>query len=100
MWFDCWVVPSGADHYEAAHTWFNYLQDPKVAASVSNEIKYILPVNAALAELGEDLRSNPSINLSPALLDRMYLMKPTTSKLSKITNKVWNAMKLNSAPAQ
>jgi len=26
----------------------------------------------------------------------MYVMQPTTSKMTKITNKLWNSMKLNS----
>ena len=30
-------------------------------------------------------------------MSKMYLMRPTTAKISRITNRVWNAMKLDSA---
>ena len=49
-----------------------------------------------MAKLGEDLKSNPSVNLSPELLAKTYFPQPTTSKVSRITNRVWNSMKLNS----
>lgn len=97
IWFDCWTVPARAENYGNALKWFSYLQDGDVAAGISNEIRYILPVSAALARLDPALKNNPSVNLSPELWERMYFMQPTTSKVSKITNRVWNAMKLNSA---
>lgn len=96
IWFDCWTIPAGAENADNAHKWFNYLMDGQAAAGVSNEIKYILPVKPALEKLGEDLKSNPSVNISDDLMQKMYFVKPTTSKLSKITNRVWNSMKLNS----
>ncbi len=96
LWFDCWTIPAGAENYDEAHAWFNYLMDDKVAASISNEIKYILPVKGAMANLGEDLKNNPSVNLSPEMLAKTYFPKPTSSKVSRITNRVWNSMKLNS----
>ncbi len=96
LWFDCWVIPAGAKNKDNAYAWFNYLMDDDVASSISNEIKYILPVKGAMAKLGEDLKSNPSVNLSPELLAKTYFPQPTTSKVSRITNRVWNSMKLNS----
>lgn len=97
IWFDCWTVPTGAENADNAYKWFNYLMNGDTAAGVSNEIKYILPVKPALEKLGEDLKSNPSVNIPEDLMAKMYFVKPTTSKLSKITNRVWNSMKLNSA---
>lgn len=96
LWFDCWTIPAGADNYDNAHAWFNYLMDDDVAASISNEIKYILPVKGAMAKIGEDLKNNPSVNLSPELMEKTYFPQPTSNKVSRITNRVWNSMKLNS----
>ncbi len=98
LWFDCWTIPAGAEHYDNAHAWFNYLMDSKVATNISNEIKYILPVTEAMSNLGEDLKNNPSVNLSPELLAKTYFPKPPTSKVSRITNRLWNSMKLNADP--
>lgn len=96
MWYDCWVVPAKSKNYDNGMAWFNYLMDEDVAASVANEVKYILPVTGAMDKLGDDLKQNPSVMLSQATLDTMYFAQPTTSRVSRITNRVWNSMKLNS----
>ncbi len=97
MWFDCWAVPADAEHYDNAMKWFNYLITPDNAAAVGNEIRYFMPVTNAISKLDKELSGNPSIFLSDELMSKMYLMQPTTSKMSRITNQVWNAMKLDSA---
>ena len=95
LWFDCWTIPAGAENYKGAHAWFNYLLDPKVAQSVSNEIRYILPVKGAMENLDPELSSDPNVNLTPELLSKAYFPQTPTAKVSRITNRVWNAMKLN-----
>lgn len=97
FWFDCWTIAANADHYDAALQWFNYLQDPKVATEVANEIRYMMPVTDAIANLDKELKDNPSLNIPSEKMEKMYFLAPTTSKLSRITNRVWNSMKLNSS---
>lgn len=96
VWFDCWVMPRKAPHEDNGYAWLNYLMDPKVAANISDEIRYILPNSKAIPNLDPALLNNPSVNISPELLERCYFPKPTTAKVSRITNNVWNYMKLNS----
>ncbi len=100
IWFDCWTVPTGAENYDNAMKWFNYLMDGKVATQITDEIRYMLPVTEAMANSDPELKNNPSFSLSNELLQKMYFVKPTTSKLSKITNRVWNSMKLNSTKVE
>ena len=95
-WFDCWTIAKNSEHYDNAHAWFNYLMDPKVATSVANEMRYYMPVTEAVEGLDDDLKNNPSVNISEEKMKTMYVMQPTTSKMTKITNKLWNSMKLNS----
>lgn len=47
--------------------------------------------------LSEELKSNDSIMLSDEKLKTMYFMRPTPAKTTKITNRVWNAMKTDSS---
>ena len=54
-WFDCWTIPVNADHYDQAHSWFNYLMEPQVASSISKEIRYVLPVTDAMKQLDPEL---------------------------------------------
>lgn len=96
LWFDCWVIPLGVPHYDNAHKWFNYLLEPDVATSISDEIRYILPVSKAIEQIDETIKQNPSVNLSPELLDKAYFPKAPTNRNSKIANEIWNYMKLNS----
>ena len=71
--------------------------DPAVASSISNETRYILPVKEALENLDPQLRNNPSVVIPEEKMKKMYFLLPTTSKVSRITNRVWNAMKLNAS---
>ncbi len=100
FWFDCWTIAANADHYDAAHKWFNYLLDPKVATTVANDMRYMMPVTDAIAGLDDVLKANPSLNIPEDKMKTMYFLTPTSSKVTKITNKVWNSMKLNSGKAE
>ncbi|MBQ9275397.1 MAG: polyamine ABC transporter substrate-binding protein [Succinivibrio sp.] len=100
MWFDCWTVPAGAEHYDNAMTWFNYLMDPEISTPLANEIRYPMPITKTLEDMDPDLAGNPSIVLSDEMIKKMYFVKPITSKVSHITNKVWNAMKLDSTKVE
>ena len=97
FWFDSWTVPKGAKNYDNAMKWFDWLLDPKNASKLSNEMGYILPVDEAMQNLSDELKNNPSINLSEEKLKTMYFMQPTPAKTTRITNNVWNAMKIDSA---
>ncbi len=96
LWFDCWVVPAKASNYDNAMKWFSFLMQDEIAAEISHETRYILPVRGGLERMDEDLKTNPSINLSEEQIKKAYFVKPTSAKVSRITNQVWNSMKLNS----
>lgn len=96
FWYDCWIIARGADNYDNAMSWFNYLMNPKVAAEISKEIRYIMPVTEALNYLDEKLKNNPNIVIPPELLKKSYFMQTPNAKVSQITNRVWNRIKLNS----
>ena len=96
LWFDCWVFTKDAKHPDSAHAWINYLLQGSVASSISNQIRYILPVTDALEQLDPALKSNPSVNLSPELLQKAYFPQAPSARLSKVHNTVWNYMKLHS----
>lgn len=97
IWFDSWTVPRGAKNYDNAMKWFNWLLEPKNATKLSDEMGYILPVDEAMANLSDELKNNESIMLSDEKLKTMYFMQPTPAKTTRITNNVWNAMKIDSA---
>lgn len=96
LWFDCWVLAHDAAHPDNAHKWVDYLLSDDVATSISNEIRYLLPVTGAIAKLDPALKDNPSVNLPPELLEKAYFPQVPSARQSKLHNEVWNYMKLNS----
>lgn len=100
MWFDSWTIPLGAENLDNAYTWFNWLQDPKNATKLSDEIGYVMPIDESMANLSDELRANSSILLSKEKLKTMYFMQSTPAKTSRITNKVWNSMKTDSGKTE
>lgn len=77
--------------------WFDWLLTPENARKLSDELGYVLPVDEAMDKLSEELKSNDSIMLSDEKLKTMYFMQPAPAKTTKITNRVWNAMKTDSS---
>lgn len=96
LWFDCWIMPKNASHADNGLKWIDYLLNSDVASSISNEIRYILPVKTAIYRLDPALKANPSVNLSAEMLDKAYFPKAPSARISKIHNQIWNSMKLNS----
>lgn len=99
LWYDCWVLTSDSKNKDSAYAWLNNILDNQNALNITDEIKYILPVNYVLSNLPEEIKNNDSINLSKEKLAKAYTPKPTSAKLSRITNNLWNSMKINSEVA-
>ena len=55
----------------------------KNARKLSDELGYVLPVDEAMDNLSEELKSNDSIMLSDEKLKTMYFMQPTPAKTTK-----------------
>lgn len=100
LWFDCWVLSKDAKNPDNAHAWVNYLLQGDVAASISNQIRYILPVTSAMEKMDPALKANPSVSLSPEMLDKAYFPQAPSARVSKVHNSIWNYMKLNSGDSE
>ena len=61
IWQDCMCIPKGAPNVENAHTWINYVLEPKVHAGIAKEVNYALPNEAARKLMPEAYRKNPAI---------------------------------------
>lgn len=96
LWFDCWIIPQDVKNVANAHKWINYLMEPDVAATISKETRYILPVKPAIERIDPALKANTSVNLTPEMLKTAYFPKSPTAEQTNVHNRVWNAMKLNS----
>lgn len=59
LWMDNFVIPSGAENIENAHTFINFMLRPDVAKRCVEEFKYSTPNFKALDLLTEEERANP-----------------------------------------
>jgi len=64
LWVDCLVIPTSAKHIDGAHTFINYMMDPRVNAGIANYLRYA-SCNKAAAEFTDN-----------AILDNLRLYPP------------------------
>lgn len=61
LWVDSLVIPKSAKHVLNAHKFIDFLLRPEIAAIISQEIGYTSPNKAALEQMPEELRTNPTV---------------------------------------
>ena len=61
IWYDGWVITSGAENVENAHKWLNFLNDPEVAYQNFEYIYYATPNTGAQEMIDEDLLNDPGV---------------------------------------
>jgi spermidine/putrescine transport system substrate-binding protein len=60
-WLDSYHLPVGGQHRNAAHSWVNYVLDPKVAAQEITYTGFLSPVTGAEQHLAADVAADPLI---------------------------------------
>ena len=58
IWLDSLVIPSGAEHLEAAHKFIDFVLRPEIAKIITEEVGYTSPNLAAIKLLPEKVRTN------------------------------------------
>lgn len=67
LWSDNMLIPQGAANVEAAHTYINYVYDPRVAAKIASWVNFIPPVTGtrdALLTLAEEIEDEELAELA------------------------------------
>jgi spermidine/putrescine transport system substrate-binding protein len=60
-WLDSYHLPVGGQHLKAAHSWVDYVLDPKVAAAEITYTGFLSPVTGAETHLDPKVASDPLI---------------------------------------
>lgn len=68
VWTDTMVIPRSAPNVEGAYAWLNYILQPSVAAKFSQQLNFATTNQAVYEQLPQDLRNNPVMFPSDALL--------------------------------
>jgi spermidine/putrescine transport system substrate-binding protein len=90
--FDEMVIPKDAKQVELAHKFINFLQDPKIAAENSEFVCYLCPNTASYPLLSDEFKSDESIFIPKALLEKCESIEDLGADQAKYT-KIWDAIK-------
>ena len=89
LWVDNMTVLKDAPHPVAAHAWINFITDPAVMATISNDRYYANPNKDSLPLLSKSLIDDPAIYPPEDVYNKLEIMKPVSSADLEKYQKVW-----------
>lgn len=93
LWFDTLAIPADAGNVAEAHAFINFLLQPEVIASVSEYVGYANPNLAALELMDQELRDDPRVYPSQAVLDKLYTNHELSTQAQRAMNDAWTRVK-------
>ncbi|MDA8486186.1 polyamine ABC transporter substrate-binding protein [Pseudomonas resinovorans] len=93
IWFDDFYIPKDAPHVENAHTFIEYMLQPKVIAQVTDYIRYANSNQAATPLISAEVRNDPAIYPDDATRARLFTQKTQPQKAMRLITRTWNAVK-------
>ncbi len=93
LWFDMIAIPADAPHPDNAYAFVNFLMDPKVIASISNEIGYANGNAAATPLLNAVLTNDPGVYPTDEMRAKLHRSKLKSQQFSRIQNRAWTRVK-------
>ncbi len=93
LWMDQIAIPTNATNPDGAHTFINFLMEPKNNAQAQNYLNYASNNHAAkLLVKGENL-SNTAIYPTVEVLQNAYLNTALTQQQREIQNDIWQKVR-------
>lgn len=86
FWTDNWAIAAGSKDPVAAHTWINWMLDPKTAQSEQDFLGYPIPI------LGVTPAETPETNLSSEVLGRLQTITRSPA-LDALRSRHWDEYK-------
>lgn len=93
LWFDMLAIPADAKNAKEAHAFINYLLDPAVIAKVSDYVGYANPNLKAGELMDHEVRNDPSVYPSQAVLDKLYVSAELPPKIQRLMTRSWTKVK-------
>ena len=93
LWFDTLAIPADAGNVAEAHAFINFLLQPEVIASVSNYVGYANPNLHARELMDEELRDDPRVYPSQAVLEKLYISQELSASALRAMNDSWARVK-------
>jgi putrescine transport system substrate-binding protein len=93
MWFDSFVIPKDAPHYENALTFINFMEDPENAARNSNYVFYANGNIDSQPHLDKEVIEDPAIYPSQATLEKLYTTTAYEPQVQRLVTRLWTDIK-------
>lgn len=93
LWFDMMAIPADAANAEQAHAFINFLLEPEVIAEVSDYVGYANPNTKADEFMDEEVRNDPSVYPSQAVLDKLYISAELPVRVQRLMTRSWTKVK-------
>ncbi|KRW59036.1 extracellular solute-binding protein [Pseudomonas sp. TTU2014-080ASC] len=90
LFIDNMVIPAQSARPDLAHTFINYLMDPKVAAKTTAETLYPSGNAHVREHLDESLRNLPDLYPSRETKRRLYTLETLPQKHQSVRDQVWS----------
>ena len=83
------LIPVGAPHPDGAYRFIDYLLQPQVIASITNEIYYGNDNAAADAFVSRSLLEDPTLYPTPEVERRLWLQQEVSPATERIRTRIW-----------
>ncbi|PAJ85365.1 polyamine ABC transporter substrate-binding protein [Burkholderia ubonensis] len=93
LWFDLMAVPKDAPHAAAAMQWINFILQPKVSASITNQVFYPNANKAGLPLVKAEIRDDVAIYPPPERLRSMTVQAPPPADIVRLQTRLWAQIK-------
>ena len=94
FFYDSACVPKGAQNYEAAMQFINFLLEPDVALANAEYIKYASPHTAVRDNPEYSYRGDPILYPDPAAMPRVQVFENLPQDILTLMNNLWTEIKI------
>jgi len=93
LWFDAAAILADAPHPANAHRFLDFLMQPEVIASISNDIGAANGNAASLPFVEASLREDPSVYPGADVRERLHVSRERSQQYSRELNRAWTRVK-------
>ncbi len=90
---DAFLIPKSAPHPGNAHKFLNFLLEPKVMASITNEIHFGNDNRAANEFVDPEILHDPTIYPSDEFWARLYILQEVPTNVERYQTRIWTRIK-------
>lgn len=93
LWVDMMAIPKDAPNADNAHTFLNYIMEPKVAADISNYVFYANGNAASMEFILPEVKNDTAIYPDRETMKNLYTVQPWAPRFQREATRAWTKLK-------